>query len=103
MTAVAADRSDLPLLGRWVAARVRMTLRSPRALGFTFAFPLVLVTLFGAINAGVEVSFAGTKVPFTQYYTPAIAVFGLTTACYTSLIVGLATARGARLLHRGAR
>ena len=38
--------------GRWIAARVRMTLRSPRALGFTFAFPLVLVTLFGAINDG---------------------------------------------------
>ncbi len=42
----AALTSDLPLLARWIAARVRMTLRSPRALGFTFAFPLVLVTLF---------------------------------------------------------
>ena len=42
---------DLHLLGRWIAARVRMMLRSPRALGFTFAFPLVLVTLFGALNA----------------------------------------------------
>ena len=50
MTAIAARRSDARLLGRWIAARVRMTLRSPRALGFTFAFPLVLVTLFGAIN-----------------------------------------------------
>ena len=49
----AARVSDTRLLGRWIAARVRMNLRSPRALGFTFAFPLVLVTLFGAINAGV--------------------------------------------------
>ena len=89
--AVPARRSDALLLGRWIAARVRMTLRSPRALGFTFAFPLVLVTLFGAINAGVKVPLGGTEVPFAQYYTPAIGVFGLTTACYTSLIVGLAT------------
>lgn len=102
MTAVAvsASRSDTRLLGRWVTARVRMTLRSPRALGFTFAFPLVLVTLFGAINDGVQVSLAGVDVPFTQYYTPAIGVFGLTTACYTSLLVGLATARETGLLKR---
>jgi ABC-2 type transport system permease protein len=102
MTALTAVplRSDARLLGRWVAARVRMTLRSPRALGFTFAFPLVLVTLFGAINEGVRVSLAGADVPFTQYYTPAIAVFGLTTACYTSLVVGLATARETGLLKR---
>ena len=100
MNAIAAPRSDLRLLGRWIAARVRMTLRSPRALGFTFAFPLVLVTLFGAINEGVQVSVAGTDVPFTQYYTPAIGVFGLTTACYTSLVVGLAIARETGLLKR---
>ena len=83
MTAVAvpARRSDALLLGRWIAARVRMTFRSPRALGFTFAFPLVLVTLFGAINGDVKVSMNGVDVPFTQYYTPAIGVFGLTTAC----------------------
>ena len=102
MTAVAvpARLSDTRLLGRWIAARVRMTLRSPRALGFTFAFPLVLVTLFGAINGDVKVSMNGVDVPFTQYYTPAIGVFGLTTACYTSLIVGLATARETGLLKR---
>jgi ABC-2 type transport system permease protein len=104
MTALAAAApartSDARLLARWIAARVRMTLRSPRTLGFTFAFPLVLVTLFGAINEGVTVSLAGTDVPFTQYYTPAIGVFGLTTACYTSLVVGLATARETGLLKR---
>jgi ABC-2 type transport system permease protein len=104
MTAIAAAAparvSDARLLGRWIAARVRMTLRSPRALGFTFAFPLVLVTLFGAINAGVTVNLAGQDVSFTQYYTPAIGVFGLTTACYTSLVVGLATARETGLLKR---
>ena len=100
MTAIAVHRTDARLLGRWTAARVRMTLRSPRALGFTFAFPIVLVTLFGAINEGVRVSVAGADVPFAQYYTPAIGVFSITTACYTSLLVGLATARETGLLKR---
>jgi ABC-2 type transport system permease protein len=100
MTAIAVPRSDLPLLGRWIAARVRMTLRSPRALGFTFAFPLILVTLFSAINGDVNVTVHGTDVRFAQFYTPAIGVFGLTMACYASLLNGLANAREAGLLKR---
>ena len=95
------NAADFNLLGRWVGARVRMTLRSPRALGFTFAFPLVLVTLFGALNAGQEVaSPAGGDVPFAQYYTPAIGVFAVTLACYTTLVIGVATARETGLLKR---
>ena len=63
--------TDLSLLRRWIAARVRMTLRSPRALGFTFAFPLVLVTLFGSLNADQNVAApSGGHIPFAQYYTP---------------------------------
>jgi ABC-2 type transport system permease protein len=93
--------TDFNLLGRWIAARVRMTLRSPRALGFTFAFPLVLVTLFGGLNAGQNVaSPGGGDVPFAQYYTPAIGVFAITLACYTSLVIGVATAREMGLLKR---
>ena len=93
--------TDFTLLGRWITARVRFTLRSPRALGFTFAFPLVLVTLFGAINAGQDVAApSGGDIPFAQYYTPAIGVFAITLACYTSLIIGVATARETGLLKR---
>ena len=93
--------TDFNLLSRWIAARVRFTLRSPRALGFTFAFPLVLVTLFGAINSGQSVAApSGGDVPFAQYYTPAIGVFAITLACYTSLIIGIATARETGLLKR---
>jgi ABC-2 type transport system permease protein len=93
--------NDLPLLSRWIAARVRMMLRSPRALGFTFAFPLVLVLLFGSLNSDQKVaSPSGGDVPFVQYYTPAIGTFALMLACYTSLIIGVATARETGLLKR---
>ena len=43
---------------------------------------------------------AGGKVAFAQFYTPSIGIFGLTMACYTSVIVGIATARDMGLLKR---
>jgi ABC-2 type transport system permease protein len=85
--------AELPLAGRWIAGRIKMTLRNPRALVFTFAFPLILVVLFSALNGNAEVDAYGEKLRFAQFYTPAIAVFSLVTACYTTLILGLSTAR----------
>jgi ABC-2 type transport system permease protein len=93
-------RKDLSLLRRWIAARMKLTLRNPRAVTFTFAFPLVLVVLFNALNGGTRVTAAGARVDFSQFYTPAIGVFSLVVACYTTLIVGLATARESGLLKR---
>src|ERR1700742_1818184 len=92
--------SDLPLFGRWIAARFKLTLRNPRALTFTLAFPIVLVVLFNALNGDTQVTAVGVKVDFSQFYTPAIGIFSLTAACYTSLILGIATARDQGLLKR---
>jgi ABC-2 type transport system permease protein len=99
MSAIAAD---LPLLRRWSAARFKLALRNPRALFFTFVFPLMFVLLFNALNSGTRLDAlaGGGKVPFAQYYTPSIAVFGLCMACYSGLIFGIATARDAGLLKR---
>jgi ABC-2 type transport system permease protein len=96
-------RSDLSLLARWVAARIRLTLRNPRALVFTFVFPLILVTVFSALNRGARVAAmgdAGGKVPFAQFYTPSVGIFGLASACYTGIVFGIASARDAGLLKR---
>jgi ABC-2 type transport system permease protein len=94
---------DLSLLRRWVAARVRLTLRDRRTLIFTFAFPLVLVTMFNALYSGQDVAAmgdAGGKVPFAQFYTPSIGIFALGSACYTGVALGIATARDTGLLKR---
>lgn len=96
-----ALRSDLTLFGRWTAARVRLTFRVPRALVFTFAFPLTVLVLFSALNSGHRVAAGSTgQVSFTQFYTPSIAVFSLCTACYTTLALGLSTARDLGVLKR---
>jgi ABC-2 type transport system permease protein len=92
--------SDTKLAGRWMAARLKLTVRNPRAFFFTFAFPLMLVVLFNALNGSTRVTSAGVKVDFSQFYTPAIGVFSLVAACYTTLVVGIATARDNGLLKR---
>jgi ABC-2 type transport system permease protein len=97
------SRSDVSLLRRWVVARIRLTLRNPRVLVFTFIFPLILMTLFNALNSGVRVAAmgdAGGNVPFAQFYTPSIGIFGLAAACYTGVVFGIANARDTGLLKR---
>jgi ABC-2 type transport system permease protein len=93
-------RSDLTLARRWLVARMKLTLRNPRAVTFTLAFPLLLVVLFNALNGDTDVKSAGANVSFSQFYTPAIGIFSLVTACYTTLIMGIATARDNGLLKR---
>jgi ABC-2 type transport system permease protein len=96
-------RTDLDLLRRWVVARVKLTLRTPRAVVFTFAMPLLLLVLFNSLNTGTTVAAvgnAGGKVNFAQFYTPSIGIFGLMTACYTAMILGLSNARDSGLLKR---
>ena len=90
----------IALTSRWIQGRVVMTLRNPRALVFTFAFPLILVVLFSALNGNAEIDAYGEKLRFAQFYTPAIAIFSLVTACYTTLILGVSTARDQGLLKR---
>jgi ABC-2 type transport system permease protein len=96
-------RSDLDLVRRWIAARIRLTLRSPRALLFTFAFPALILLLFGSLNSGANVAAPGSgggDVAFVQFYAPALATFALCTACYTTLVIAVAYAREAGLLKR---
>jgi ABC-2 type transport system permease protein len=96
-------RLDLSLLRRWIAAHIRLTLRNPRATFFTFVFPLMFLLLFNAINGNATVpamGAAGGEVPFAQFYTPSIGIFGLTLACYTTVIFGLAHARDIGIFKR---
>ena len=92
--------TTVALTQRWVFTRFKLTLRNSRAVAFTFAFPLILVVLFNALNGNAEVQNLGQDVRFAQFYTPAIAVFSLVTACYTTLVMGLANARDQGLLKR---
>jgi ABC-2 type transport system permease protein len=98
-----ASSTDVALARHWIAARVKLTLRNPRATAFTFVFPLLFLVLFNALNGSTRVAAAGPapgKVAFAQFYTPSIGIFGLTMACYAGVIFGICAARDTGLLKR---
>ncbi|MGI9033757.1 MAG: ABC transporter permease [Acidimicrobiales bacterium] len=74
--------------------------RNPAAAAFTFAFPLMFLIIFTAINGGSTIPVKGGKVKFAQYYVPAIVAFGLISACYTNLAFSLCIRREQGLLKR---
>jgi ABC-2 type transport system permease protein len=92
-------RSDLALSWLWLKGRLRLMLRTPRTTFFTIVFPLILLVLFDGLNDS-RVRVAGGKVPFAQFFTPSIAIFALTSATYTAVIFGVATAREQGILKR---
>ena len=74
--------------------------RNPPAAVFTFAFPVIFLVVFSAINSDSRVGPPGQEVKFTQYYVPAIAAFGVISACYTNLAFTMAVRRDTGLLKR---
>jgi ABC-2 type transport system permease protein len=74
--------------------------RNPAAAVFTFAFPLLFLVIFTALNGNGTVDLPGGEVKFAQYYVPAIVAFGLISACYTNLAFTVCIRRESGLLKR---
>ena len=95
---------DLALLGRWLAARgCASSCATARAVVFTFAFPLVLLVLFNGLNGNATVDAVGAGAARSSSPSSTrrrSASSASTTACYTSVIIGIATARDTGLLKR---
>jgi ABC-2 type transport system permease protein len=91
----------LSLLALWTKGRFKLFLRTPRTAFFTFVFPLILLALLDSLNSGQTVTGGnGGEVSFAAYFTPAIGIFGLVTACYTATIFAIATARDRGIIKR---
>lgn len=74
--------------------------RNPAAAAFTFAFPLMFLVIFTAINGNDRISQSGGEVKFAQYYVPSIIAFGLISACYTNLAFTVSNRRENGMLKR---
>ncbi|WP_170984510.1 ABC transporter permease [Rhodoligotrophos defluvii] len=72
--------------------------RRPAAVFFVTIMPLILLVLFTEIFGNEQVE--GETYTTAQFYSPALAVFGVVTACYTYLAVSTATARDQGILKR---
>jgi ABC-2 type transport system permease protein len=85
---------------RQVGWEQRTFWRNPSSAAFTFAFPLLFLVVFIAINGNDTVTLPGGRVPFAQFYVPAIVAFGLISASYTNLAFTLSIRRDNGLLKR---
>jgi ABC-2 type transport system permease protein len=74
--------------------------RNPAAAAFTFAFPLLFLVIFIAINGNDRIDIEGGRVHFAQFYVPAIVSFGLISACYTNLAFVVTHRRESGILKR---
>ncbi|HUQ40591.1 MAG TPA: ABC transporter permease [Acidimicrobiales bacterium] len=88
------------IAARRVKWEQRMFWRNPPAAAFTFAFPLMFLVVFNAINGNSRVRLPGGSVRFAQYYVPGIVAFGIISACYTNLAITLVFRRELGVLKR---
>jgi ABC-2 type transport system permease protein len=74
---------------RLTLAQVRYQLlmfwRTPVALFFTLALPLIMLVLFNALFGNQTVTIEGGEWPVRQFYTGGLAVFTAVSATYTNL------------------
>jgi ABC-2 type transport system permease protein len=91
--------SDLAIAARQVRYEQKSFWRNPAAAVFTFAFPLMFLSIFGSLNSGAEVESRG-GISFVTFFVPGIAAFGLISACYTNIAMKMAIARDLNILKR---
>jgi ABC-2 type transport system permease protein len=73
--------------------------RNPQSAFFTFAFPLMFLVVFASLNDGDHIQSLG-GISYNQYFIPAILAFGLMSACYSNLAMGLSDRRETGALKR---
>jgi ABC-2 type transport system permease protein len=91
---------DLALLWHQVRYEQLSFWRNPQSAFFTFLFPVVIITLFGAMFGGVARSPYFYGLSALQYYVPTIAAVSVLGACYSQLAIVLATRRQNGILKR---
>ena len=76
--------------------------RNPAAAFFTFIFPLLFLVIFTALlgNGTSAVYPGGPEIKTSTYYVFSMAAFGLISACYTNIAIGVVFAREEGVLKR---
>jgi ABC-2 type transport system permease protein len=92
--------ADVALVGTQIRYEQKSYWRNPAAAFFTFAFPLVFFfILVGAAGGGHDKDVLGS-VLLKQYYTPSVLAYGVMSACFLSIALGLVRQREAGILKR---
>ncbi len=86
------------MLVKQIQYQLMLFFRRPAALFFVIVMPVVLLALLTQILGNDPIP--GQTTTSAQFYTPALAVFGVVTACFTYLAVSTATSRDQGILKR---
>ena len=91
MTAVIprARQRNLALLWHQVRYEQLSFWRNPQSAFFTFVFPVVIITLFGAMFRGGARGSYFYGLSALQYYVPTIAAVSVLGSCYSQLAIVL--------------
>ena len=91
---------DLALLWHQIRYEQLSFWRNPQSAFFTFAFPVVIIMVFGALFRGASGSSYFYGLSALQYYVPTIAALSVLGSCYSQLAIVLAMRRQDGILKR---
>jgi ABC-2 type transport system permease protein len=75
--------------------------RNPASAFFTFAFPLLFLVIFTTLLGNSDTTLpSGATVKNSTFYVPAMAAFGVISACYTNIAISVTFARDDGILKR---
>jgi len=87
-----------------VLAQIRYTnkafWRNPASAFFTFLFPLLFLVIFTTLVGNNDVPLGTEVIKSSTYYVFSMAAFGLISACYTNIAIGVVFAREEGVLKR---
>jgi ABC-2 type transport system permease protein len=92
--------STLQLVAHQARYDLRAFLRDPRARGFTFAFPVVMLIIFLYLFHGNNISDGGQKLSAAGYYVPRLAAMTIVGATLASLTITIVSKRQSGALKR---
>ena len=90
--------NTLKLIARQIRYTNKAFWRNPASAFFTFAFPLMFLVIFTTLLGNGHVQ--GLDVKQSTLYVPAMAAFGVITACYTNLAINISIQRDEGILKR---
>jgi ABC-2 type transport system permease protein len=97
MTAVLPPPSAVRIARARVGLELRLFFRERQQVVFSFAYPIVMMVVFGSVLGGDE---RPGGIPFPQYFLAGIAATGIVLSSFQALATSIADEREAGLLER---
>ena len=84
---------------RQIGYQNRLVVRSPTGPFFTLVIPLMVLVALNLVYGNRPITTRG-GVEFSHFYTPAMAAFAITNACYVNVLTGVTLSRDEGMLKR---